>query len=77
MAAAAANSIAPTSPRKPPLRASDSTASDSARFSWFIAEESGTSVKDVDAMVLGAHGDSLVPLPAATTVNGVSASSNS
>ena len=45
---------------------------DSARFSWFIAEETGTSVKDVDAMVLGAHGDSMVPLPQACTVNGVS-----
>jgi malate dehydrogenase len=44
---------------------------DSARFSWFIAEETGTSVKDVDAMVLGAHGDSMVPLPGACTVNGV------
>jgi malate dehydrogenase len=44
---------------------------DSARFSWFLAEATGTSVKDVDAMVLGAHGDSLVPLPGASTVNGV------
>jgi malate dehydrogenase len=44
---------------------------DSARFSWFIAEETGTSVKDVDAMVLGAHGDSMVPLPKACTVNGI------
>jgi len=44
---------------------------DAARFSWFIAEETGTSVKDVDAMVLGAHGDSMVPLPQACTVNGV------
>ena len=44
---------------------------DSARFSWFIAEATGTSVKDVDAMVLGAHGDSMVPLPKACTVNGV------
>jgi len=44
---------------------------DSARFSWFLAEATGTSVKDVDAMVLGAHGDSMVPLPRACTVNGV------
>lgn len=44
---------------------------DAARFSWFIAEETGTSVKDVDAMVLGAHGDSMVPLADACTVNGV------
>jgi len=46
---------------------------DSARFSWFLAEATGTSVKDVDAMVLGAHGDSMVPLPRACTVNGVPA----
>jgi malate dehydrogenase len=44
---------------------------DSSRFSCFIAEATGTSVKDVDAMVLGAHGDSMVPLPGACTVNGV------
>lgn len=44
---------------------------DSSRFSWFIAEETGTNVQDVDAMVLGAHGDSMVPLPEACTVNGV------
>jgi malate dehydrogenase len=45
---------------------------DSARFSWFIAEETGASVQDVDAMVLGAHGDSMVPMPNFCTVNGVS-----
>lgn len=45
---------------------------DSARFSWFIAEEVGASVLDVDAMVLGAHGDSMVPLENYCTVNGVS-----
>ena len=45
---------------------------DSARFSWFIALATGASVVDVDAMVLGAHGDSMVPLPKACTVNGVS-----
>ncbi len=44
---------------------------DSARFSWFIAQATGASVKDVDAMVLGAHGDSMVPMPGACTVNGV------
>lgn len=45
---------------------------DSSRFSWFIAEETGNSVQDVDAMVMGAHGDSMVPLPNYCTVNGVS-----
>ncbi len=44
---------------------------DSARLSWFIAEATGTSVKDVDAMVLGAHGDSMVPMERYCTVNGV------
>lgn len=44
---------------------------DSARFSWFIAEATKTNVLDVRAMVLGAHGDSMVPLPQYTTVNGV------
>jgi len=44
---------------------------DASRFSWFIAEKLGVSVQDVDAMVLGAHGDSMVPLPRASVVNGV------
>jgi malate dehydrogenase len=44
---------------------------DAARFSWFLAEKLAVGVQDVDAMVLGAHGDSMVPLPRATTVNGV------
>ncbi|MAE28414.1 MAG: malate dehydrogenase [Planctomycetota bacterium] len=46
---------------------------DSSRFSWFIAEATGASVQDVDAMVMGAHGDSMVPLPQYCTVNGVRA----
>jgi malate dehydrogenase len=45
---------------------------DSARFSWFIAEQTKSSVLDVNAMVLGAHGDSMVPMPHYCTVNGVS-----
>ncbi len=44
---------------------------DSARFCWFIALATGCSVRDVDAMVLGAHGDSMVPMPTYCTVNGV------
>jgi malate dehydrogenase len=44
---------------------------DGARFAWFIREATGASVADVRAMVLGAHGDSMVPLPKACTVNGV------
>jgi len=44
---------------------------DAARLSWFMSEATGTSVEDADAMVLGAHGDSMVPLPGACTINGV------
>lgn len=44
---------------------------DSARFRAFIAMELGVSVKDVEAMVLGGHGDSMVPLPRCATVGGV------
>jgi len=44
---------------------------DTARFSAFIAWETGTSVKDVTAMVLGGHGDQMVPVVSATTVGGV------
>ncbi len=44
---------------------------DSARYAHFIANELGTSPKDVRAMVLGGHGDSMVPVPDFSTVNGV------
>jgi len=44
---------------------------DSARLRAFIAMELGVSVKDVEAMVLGGHGDSMVPLPRYATVGGV------
>jgi len=44
---------------------------DTARFSAFIAWEVGCSVKDVTAMVLGGHGDQMVPIVSATTVGGV------
>jgi malate dehydrogenase len=44
---------------------------DTARFSAFIAWEAGASVKDVTAMVLGGHGDQMVPVVSATTVGGV------
>jgi malate dehydrogenase len=45
---------------------------DTARFSTFIAQETGASAKDVTAMVLGGHGDQMVPVVSATTVGGVS-----
>lgn len=44
---------------------------DSARFSLFLAREAGQSVKDVRTMVLGGHGDDMVPVLSACTVNGV------
>ncbi len=44
---------------------------DSARFRAFIAMELGVSVEDVQAMVLGGHGDSMVPLPGYTAVSGI------
>jgi malate dehydrogenase len=44
---------------------------DTARFSTFIAWETGASVKDVTAMVLGGHGDQMVPVVSATSVGGV------
>ncbi|HEV2711816.1 MAG TPA: malate dehydrogenase [Gaiellaceae bacterium] len=44
---------------------------DTARFSTFIAWATGSSVKDVTAMVLGGHGDQMVPVVSATTVGGV------
>jgi malate dehydrogenase len=44
---------------------------DTARFRTFIAWETGASVKDVQAPVLGGHGDQMVPIVSATTVGGV------
>jgi malate dehydrogenase len=44
---------------------------DTARFSTFIAWETGSSVKDVTAMVLGGHGDQMVPVVSATSVGGI------
>src|SRR5689334_19886236 len=47
---------------------------DSARMRAFIAMELGVSGGDVAAMVLGGHGDSMVPLPRFTTVGGIAVS---
>jgi malate dehydrogenase len=44
---------------------------DTARFSAFISQELGVSVQDVTAMVLGGHGDQMVPVVSATTVGGI------
>jgi malate dehydrogenase len=45
---------------------------DSARLRTFVSLELNCSLVDVDAMVLGGHGDSMVPLPRYTTVSGIS-----
>jgi len=44
---------------------------DTARFRTFIAWETGASVKDVQGLVLGGHGDQMVSVVSATTVGGV------
>ena len=44
---------------------------DSARFRAFLAEETGISVKDIQAFVLGGHGDTMVPMPRHCTIGGV------
>jgi len=46
---------------------------DSARFECFLAEAANVSVKNVRAMVLGGHGDTMVPCLSYTTIGGVSA----
>ncbi len=43
---------------------------DSARFAYFIAEATGAAIGDVEALVVGAHGDAMVPLPRMSTVAG-------
>ncbi|HET9229497.1 MAG TPA: malate dehydrogenase [Thermoanaerobaculia bacterium] len=44
---------------------------DAARMRYFIASELDVSVEDVDAFVLGGHGDTMVPMPRYSTVNGI------
>jgi malate dehydrogenase len=44
---------------------------DSARFRHFLADEFNVSVEDVTAFVLGGHGDTMVPVPAYSTVGGI------
>jgi malate dehydrogenase len=46
---------------------------DSARLQLFLAREAGVAVKDVRAMVLGGHGDTMVPVPSYCTINGIPA----
>ena len=44
---------------------------DTARYRAFLAQELNISPKDVQALILGGHGDSMVPLPRYTTVSGI------
>ncbi len=44
---------------------------DSARYRYFIAEEAGVSVENVEALVLGGHGDSMVPIRSACRIAGM------
>ncbi|MEM6648476.1 MAG: malate dehydrogenase [Bacteroidota bacterium] len=44
---------------------------DTARYRSFIAMELGVSVKDISALLMGGHGDTMVPLPRYTTIGGI------
>lgn len=44
---------------------------DSARYRTFIAMEAGVSVEDIQAMLMGGHGDEMVPLPRFSTIGGI------
>jgi malate dehydrogenase len=44
---------------------------DSARFNFFVAVELGVSIKDVQGVIMGGHGDDMVPLPRFTSVQGI------
>ena len=44
---------------------------DTARYRSFIALEAGVSVEDIQALVLGGHGDTMVPLQSCTTISGI------
>ncbi len=44
---------------------------DTARYKYFLSEALGVSVEDIHGMVLGGHGDTMVPLPSRTSVGGI------
>jgi malate dehydrogenase len=44
---------------------------DTARYKTFLAQELGVSIRDIHGMVLGGHGDTMVPLPRHTSVGGI------
>ena len=45
---------------------------DSSRFKYFLSQELNVPVKNISSLVLGGHGDTMVPMPGLTTVNGKS-----
>jgi malate dehydrogenase len=44
---------------------------DTARYRTFLAMELGVSVEDISALLLGGHGDTMVPMPSCTSVGGI------
>ena len=44
---------------------------DTARYRTFLAQELGVSVEDVTALLMGGHGDTMVPMPSCTSVGGI------
>jgi malate dehydrogenase len=44
---------------------------DTARYRTFLAMELGVSVEDVSALLMGGHGDTMVPMPSCTSVGGI------
>lgn len=44
---------------------------DTARYRTFLAMELGVSVEDVSALLMGGHGDTMVPMPTCTSVGGI------
>jgi len=44
---------------------------DSARFTYFLASELGVSIEDIKCVLMGGHGDDMVPLPRFTSVSGI------
>jgi len=44
---------------------------DSARFTYFLSSELGVSVEDIKCVLMGGHGDDMVPLPRFTSVSGI------
>src|SRR5947207_13918926 len=44
---------------------------DTARYCTFLSMELGVSVKDISALLMGGHGDTMVPIPSCTSVGGI------